>query len=158
MYIRLTFTDMHCGIIYYFLLSLDNLSMADYLQKCSNAVELNSSLNGTSARNSLHSASAFSRHSSGNMSVTQTLYMCMFESCSHLRTAYHDYNCTNWNWSLHMPIPHLIRNTRTRSNYIMIMPASWQIIRNFSLTNPRRKFAYWCRSLAKYASPISGCI
>jgi len=50
----------------------------DYLQKCWNAVELNSSLNGTSARNSLHSTSAFSRQSFGKMSITQTpIYVCL---------------------------------------------------------------------------------
>jgi len=157
-YLCLTFTDVHCGIIYYFMLSLDNPSMADYLQKCSNAVELNSSLNGTSARNSLHSSSAFSWHSSENMSITQTLHMCVFQLCSHLQTAYHDYKCTNINWNLHMPIPHFICTTRSINNYLIIMPSTCQIISKFSVANPRREFAYWCCSLAKCASPISGCM
>jgi len=64
--------------------------MADYLQKCSNAVELNSSLNGTSVRNSVHFSSAFSRHSSGNMSITQTQHMWIFELCSQPT------NCLPW--------------------------------------------------------------
>ena len=41
------------------------LTKTNYPQKCSNAVELNSSLNGTSARNSEHSSSAPSWHSLG---------------------------------------------------------------------------------------------
>jgi len=54
-----------CSEAHRLLLSSDNPPKTDYLQKCWNAVELNSSLNGTSARNSLHSSSAFSRHSLG---------------------------------------------------------------------------------------------
>ena len=47
-----------------------------YLQKYPNAVELNSSLSGTSTRNSLHSSSAYSRHSLEKKSTTQTPFQC----------------------------------------------------------------------------------
>ena len=66
--------------VYPLLLSSDNPSKTAYLQKCSNAVELNSSLSGGSARNALHSSSAFSWHTLGKKSITQTVtWLCMSE-------------------------------------------------------------------------------
>jgi len=47
------------------------------LQKRSNAVELNCSLNGTSRRNSSHSFSASSLHSSLKKSAQSTQQICM---------------------------------------------------------------------------------
>jgi len=66
----------------------------DYLQKPSNAVELNCSLSGGSARNSLHPSSAFSVHSLEKKSIAQTTQIADHVSCA----------ATTFNEGPHSPI------------------------------------------------------